>query len=59
MATVNASERIPPIMTSVATMAGSTAAAPQPVPSAALHPGPSTSIPLGGMAQQPLHMQSA
>ena len=42
MATVNASESVPPIVTSVTTVAGTTIAASQPVPSTALQLGPST-----------------
>ena len=72
MATVNASESIPPIVTPTTTMVGTTAAASQPVPSTSrvnlpncLIPTPmvpmSTSsalIPLGGMTHPPLYMQS-
>lgn len=65
MATLNALESIPPIVTLVTTVVGTTAATSQPVPSTSgvslpnyLIPTPmvlvstsSTSIPLGGMAQ--------
>lgn len=72
MATVNALEIIPPIVTSTTTVVGTTVATSQPVPSTSainlpncLIPTPtvpvstsSVSIPLGGMAQPPLYMQS-
>ena len=67
MATVNALERIPPIVTPTTTVVGTTVVASQPVPSTSrvrlpncLIPTPmvpmstsSTLIPLGGMAQPP------
>lgn len=58
MATGNASQSVPPVVTSVATMAGSGVATSQSIPSVAQQPGPSTSIPLGAMAQHPLYTQT-
>ena len=72
MATVNASESIPPIVTPVTTMVGTTAVVSKPIPSTSgvslpncLIPTPTvpmstspTSIPLGGMAQPPFYTQS-
>ena len=72
MATVNALESIPTIVTLISTVVGTTAAASQPVPSTSgvslpnyLIPTPmvpmstsSTLIPLGGMAQPPLYTQN-
>ena len=72
MAIPNALESIPPIVTPTTTMVGTIATASQPVPSTSrvslpncLIPTPtvpmstpSTSIPLGGMNQLPLYMQS-
>jgi hypothetical protein len=59
MATGNPTQKFPPVVTSVADMAGSSAATQQSIPTstqqlmtmAAQQPGPSTSIPVGGMAQ--------
>ena len=67
MATDNPTQNFPPVVTSVANMAGSSAAAQQlmpivtqqPMTMAAQQPGPSNSIPVGGTAQQPLYSQTA
>ena len=67
MATGNASKSVPRVVTSVVDMVGSSAAAQhpifiaalQPMPLAAQQPEPSTLIPIGGMAQQPLYTQTA
>ena len=66
MATDNPTQNLPPVVTSVAAMAGSSTAAQQPMSTAAQRPmtmaaqqpGPSPSIPVGGMAQQPLYTQT-
>jgi len=72
MATMNALESIPPIVTLTTIVVGTTTATSQPVPSTSrvnlpncLIPTPmvlvstsSASIPLGGMAQPPLYRQS-
>ena len=66
MATSNPMQNFPPVVTSVADMAGSSVAAQQPMSIVAQQPmtmvaqqlGPSTSIPVGGMDQQPLYSQT-
>ena len=58
MATGNPTQNFLSVVTSVADMAGSSAAAQQLMTMAAQQPGPSTSIPVGGMAQQPLYTQT-
>lgn len=58
MAIGNALESVPPILTLVTTMAGSGVAGSHPIPLVAQQLRPSTSIPLGGMAQQPLYTQT-
>ena len=66
MTTSNPTQNLPPFVTSVTVMAGSSASALQPMPTSAQQlmtmvdqqPGPSTSIPVGGKAQQPLYTQT-
>lgn len=66
MATGNPTQNFPPIVTSVVDMARSSATtqqlmstmAQQPMTIVAQQPRPSTSIPVGGMAQQPLYTQT-
>jgi hypothetical protein len=57
MATGNPTQKFPPVVNLVADMAGSSAVAQQPMSMASQQPEPSTSIPIGGMAQQPLYTQ--